>query len=171
MFSTKPYIVSSDVWFKQSDSKLPKCCLPAASQVEDNLDVWINQKQLSSNYLKQFLPRCLCYNFGGENPSLDNGTLKKKIRNECHMPLLHLSWDPLQTNFYCFLNIMSWFFSSFFLHITWIEYYNAQLGTLCCIWELSKYLEVESSHLVKDYKHNLSILNFSFLGYIMYNIC
>ena len=36
---------------------------------------------------------------------------------------------------------------------------SAQKGTLCCIRELQKYLEVESSHLVTDYKHNLSLLN------------
>ena len=35
--------------------------------------------------------------------------------------------------------------------------YTAQLGALCCNLELSKYQEVESSHLVTDYKHNLSL--------------
>ena len=29
---------------------------------------------------------------------------------------------------------------------------NAQLGALCCNWEIRKYQEVERSHLVTDYK-------------------
>ena len=36
---------------------------------------------------------------------------------------------------------------------------NAQLGTLCCNWELGIYHELESSHIVSHYKHNLSLLN------------
>ena len=36
---------------------------------------------------------------------------------------------------------------------------STQLGALCCNLELSKYQEVESSHMVTDYKHNLSLLN------------
>ena len=32
-------------------------------------------------------------------------------------------------------------------------------AVLCCNWELGKYQKVESSHLVADYKHNLSLLN------------
>ena len=39
----------------------------------------------------------------------------------------------------------------------------AQLGALCCIMESSNYLEVEISHLVTDHKHNLSIINWSFI--------
>ena len=47
---------------------------------------------------------------------------------------------------------------------------NAQLGALCCIRELSKYLEVEISNLVTDYKHNVSIINCSFLCLILSNL-
>ena len=39
---------------------------------------------------------------------------------------------------------------------------NAQLGALCCNWELSKYQEVESSNLVTDYKHILSPFKLQF---------
>ena len=39
------------------------------------------------------------------------------------------------------------------------EAFIAQLGALCCNWVSSKYQEVESSHLVTDYKHNFSLLN------------
>ena len=40
------------------------------------------------------------------------------------------------------------------------------LGTLCCIRESSKYLEVEISHLITDYKNNLSIKNLNFLIFL-----
>ena len=40
---------------------------------------------------------------------------------------------------------------------------SAQKGTLCGIWELSKYLEVESSHVVTDYKNTLSMISLVFL--------
>ena len=36
---------------------------------------------------------------------------------------------------------------------------NAQLGMLFCNWEIGKYNEAESSHLVILYKHNSSLLN------------
>ena len=45
-----------------------------------------------------------------------------------------------------------------------------QVGSLCCIREISKDLEVQSSHLVTDYKNNLSIIDWSFLCHILYNI-
>ena len=38
-------------------------------------------------------------------------------------------------------------------------WFNPQLGTLCCNWGLGKYHDVENSHLVTDYEHNLSLLN------------
>ena len=47
---------------------------------------------------------------------------------------------------------------------------SVQLGALCCNLELRKYQEVESSHLVTDYKHNLSLLNKSFLCLILSNL-
>ena len=48
---------------------------------------------------------------------------------------------------------------------------TAQLGALCCIKELRKYLEIDSSHLVTDYKHDLSIINQIFLCLILSNLC
>ena len=45
----------------------------------------------------------------------------------------------------------------------------AQMGTLCCIRELNKYLKVDSSHLVIDYKHSLSI-KFYFIFLILSNV-
>ena len=60
------------------------------------INIRINQKQLSSNYPKYFLPRCICYNFGGENPSLDNGTLTKKLIIKRQMQFWHFSWVHLE---------------------------------------------------------------------------
>ena len=57
------------------------------------------------------------------------------------------------------------------LEACWEMYDNiAQLGALYCDWELRKYQEVESSHLVTDYKHSLSLLNKSFLCLILSNL-
>ena len=40
----------------------------------------------------------------------------------------------------------------------WLEV-SAQYVKLCCNCGLRRYQEIESSHLVTDYKHNLSLLN------------
>ena len=35
-------------------------------------------------------------------------------------------------------------------HASGTAYYSAQLGALCCHWNLSKYQEFDSSHLVTE---------------------
>ena len=49
--------------------------------------------------------------------------------------------------------------------------FTAQFGTLFCIRELSKYLDVLRSHLVTGYRHNLLIFNWRLLCLIWSNCC
>ena len=66
-------------------------------------------------------------------------------------------------------SLMDRFIGQYMLYL--VIYHSAQLGALCCIRELSKYLEVESRHLVTDYKQDYSMINWSFLCLILSNLC
>ena len=68
--------------------------------------------------------------------------------------MFRLETEKVQINLFLVVKMLNSIISYIFFETS-----TAQLIAPCFNLELRKYQEVESSHLVTDYKHNLSLLN------------